>query len=212
MTVVGPIFLGIAGGSCSGKTTLVSTLVSSLPYEVTTLTFDSYYCDQGHLTMKERALVNYDHPDSLDVSLFISDLRTLRSGKAVSTPIYDFATHTRQLETVEINGTEIVLIDGILLLVFKEVCELLDLKIFVEAPQSIRSERRVIRDASERGRSPEQARAQFLRTVQPMHEKFVEPSMAEADLVINGESNPLESAQQIQSVLLNAKFAKPDTP
>jgi len=209
---VGPIFLGIAGGSCSGKTTLVSTLVSSLPYEVTTLTFDSYYCDQGHLPMKERALVNYDHPDSLDVSLFISDLRTLRSGKPVSTPIYDFATHTRQSETVEINGTEIVLIDGILLLVFQEVCELLDLKIFVEAPQSIRSERRIIRDASERGRSPEQARAQFLRTVQPMHEKFVEPSMVEADLVINGESNPLESAQQIQSVLLNAKFARPDTP
>ena len=92
---MGSIFLGIAGGSCSGKTTLVNTLEKTLPYEVCTIAFDSYYCDQGHLPIEERALVNYDHPDSLDVSLFIDHLRSLRSGKLISSPVYDFATHTR---------------------------------------------------------------------------------------------------------------------
>jgi len=198
---VGSIFLGIAGGSCSGKTTLVNTLVKSLPHEVSTIAFDSYYCDQGHLPPKERALVNYDHPDSLDISLFIDDLQNLRSGKVISSPVYDMATHTRSADSVQVAGTDVVIIDGILLLVFPEICELLDLKVFVDAPEVTRSLRRVIRDEAERGRTAEQAKAQFLRTVQPMHVKFVEPSMAKADLVVNGEIDPMILANQIEKIL-----------
>ena len=196
-----PIFLGIAGGSCSGKTTLVNALEKSLPYEVSKIAFDSYYCDQGHLPLDERALVNYDHPDSLDVSLFIDDLRDLRSGKIISSPVYDFATHTRNADSIEVMATEVVILDGILLLVFPEICELLDLKVFVDAPEAIRSSRRVIRDEAERGRTAEQAEAQILRTVRPMHAKFVEPSMKKADLVIDGEIDPIISANQIEKIL-----------
>ena len=196
-----PIFLGIAGGSCSGKTTLVNALEKTLPYEVSRIAFDSYYCDQGHLPIGERALVNYDHPDSLDVSLFINDLRNLRSGKEISCPVYDFATHTRSVDSIEVIATEVVILDGILLLVFPEVCELLDLKVFVDAPEATRSSRRVIRDEAERGRTAEQAEAQILRTVKPMHAKFVEPSMKKADLVIDGEIDPIVSANQIEKIL-----------
>jgi len=198
---VGSVFLGIAGGSCSGKTTLVNALEKTLPYEVSRIAFDSYYCDQGHLPIAERALVNYDHPDSLDVSLFINDLRNLRSGKEILSPVYDFATHTRSVDSIEVMATEVVILDGILLLVFPEVCELLDLKVFVDAPEATRSSRRVIRDEAERGRTAEQAEAQILRTVKPMHAKFVEPSMKKADLVIDGEIDPIISANQIEKIL-----------
>jgi len=198
---VGSVFLGIAGGSCSGKTTLVNALEKTLPYEVSRIAFDSYYRDQGHLPIGERALVNYDHPDSLDVSLFINDLRNLRSGKEISCPVYDFATHTRSVDSIEVIATEVVILDGILLLVFPEVCELLDLKVFVDAPEATRSSRRVIRDEAERGRTAEQAEAQILRTVKPMHAKFVEPSMKKADLVIDGEIDPIVSANQIEKIL-----------
>ena len=198
---MGSVFLGIAGGSCSGKTTLVNALEKTLPYEVSRIAFDSYYCDQGHLPIGERALVNYDHPDSLDVSLFINDLRNLRSGKEISSPVYDFATHTRSVDSIEVMATEVVILDGILLLVFPEVCELLDLKVFVDAPEATRSSRRVIRDEAERGRTAEQAEAQILRTVKPMHAKFVQPSMKKADLVIDGEIDPIVSANQIEKIL-----------
>tara|TARA_B100001250_G_scaffold234660_1_gene201540 strand:+ start:265 stop:870 length:606 start_codon:yes stop_codon:yes gene_type:complete len=198
---VGSIFLGIAGGSCSGKTTLVNALEKTLPYEVSRIAFDSYYCDQGHLPISERALVNYDHPDSLDVSLFIDDLRDLRSGKIISSPVYDFATHTRSADSIQVMATDVVILDGILLLVFPEICELLDLKVFVDAPETTRASRRVIRDEAERGRTAEQAKAQILRTVKPMHAKFVEPSMKKADLVIDGEIDPTISANQIEKTL-----------
>lgn len=183
------IFLGVAGGSCSGKTTLVNCLQSKLEFNVSTLAFDSYYCDQGHLSIDKRALVNYDHPDSLDVELFIKNLRSMREGSPISSPIYDFATHTRSAETSMVSPTEVVLIDGILLLVFPDICNLLDISVFVSAPENVRLERRVVRDVAERGRTAEQAQAQFLRTVQPMHDQFVEPSKKNADLIISGEAD-----------------------
>jgi len=186
---VSSIFLGIAGGSCSGKTTLVNCLQNQLGFLVSKLAFDSYYCDQGHLSIEKRAVVNYDHPDSLDVDLFINNLRSLRKGSDISSPIYDFATHTRSAETSIVSPTEVVLIDGILLLVFPDICNLLDISIFVSAPEDVRLERRVVRDVAERGRTAEQARAQFLKTVQPMHDQFVEPSKKNADLIISGEAN-----------------------
>ena len=192
------VFLGIAGGSCSGKTTLVSYLANHLDFNVSTLAFDSYYCDQGHLSLDQRALVNYDHPDSLDVDLFIDDLRTLRGGTHISSPIYNFASHTRSDQTAQVFPTEIVLIDGILLLVFPAICELLDIAIFVSAPEDVRLKRRIVRDVAERGRSAEQAEAQFFKTVQPMHNEFVEPSKTNADMIISGESDCSDACRDIE--------------
>ncbi len=193
------IFVGIAGGSCSGKTTLVKSVEEQLGFPVARLAFDSYYCDQGHLSLNDRALVNYDHPDSLDVGLFIDDIRKLRSGFDISSPIYDFATHTRSDEITELSPTEIILIDGILLLAFSEICDLLNLKIFVSAPEDIRLERRILRDVAERGRTAEQAHTQFLKTVQPMHSQFVEPSKKNADMILDGAGDINEMAKTVKS-------------
>ena len=200
------IFVGIAGGSCSGKTTLVKSVEEQLGFSVARLAFDSYYCDQGHLPLKERALVNYDHPDSLDVDLFIDDIRMLRRGFDISSPVYDFATHTRSEKIAEISMSEIILIDGILLLAFSEICDLLDLKIFVSAPKDIRLERRILRDVAERGRTAQQAHTQFLETVQPMHAQFVEPSKKNADLILDGVGDIKEMAQTIESKINSLLF------
>ena len=200
------IFVGIAGGSCSGKTTLVKSVEEQLGFSVARLAFDSYYCDQGHLPLKERALVNYDHPDSLDVDLFIDDVRMLRRGFDISSPVYDFATHTRSEKIAEISMSEIILIDGILLLAFSEICDLLDLKIFVSAPKDIRLERRILRDVAERGRTAQQAHTQFLETVQPMHAQFVEPSKKNADLILDGVGDVKEMAQTIESKINSLLF------
>ena len=200
------IFVGIAGGSCSGKTTLVKSVEEQLGFSVARLAFDSYYCDQGHLPLKERALVNYDHPDSLDVDLFIDDIRMLRRGFDISSPVYDFATHTRSEKITEISISEIILIDGILLLAFPEICDLLDLKIFVSAPKDIRLERRILRDVAERGRTAQQAHTQFLETVQPMHAQFVEPSKKNADLILDGVGDVKEMAQTIESKINSLLF------
>ena len=200
---VSSIFVGIAGGSCSGKTTLVSNLQNKLNFFVATLAFDSYYCDQGHLPFDKRALVNYDHPDSLDVDLFIENLRSLRNDFTISSPVYNFATHTRSNNTSEVTPAEVMLIDGILLLSFPEICDLLDISIFVSAPEHVRLERRIIRDVAERGRTSQQAKAQFLKTVQPMHEQFVEPSKQNADLIISGEGDIDEMTRKIEHMIFS---------
>ena len=197
------IFVGIAGGSCSGKTTLVSNLKSKLNFFVATLAFDSYYRDQGHLLLDERALVNYDHPDSLDVDLFIENLRSLRNDSTISSPVYNFATHTRSDDTSEVSPAEVILVDGILLLSFPEICDLLDISIFVSAPEHVRLERRIVRDVAERGRTSQQAKAQFLKTVQPMHEQFVEPSKQNADLIISGEGDIDKITKDIEHMIFS---------
>ena len=197
------IFVGIAGGSCSGKTTLVSNLKSKLNFFVATLAFDSYFRDQWHLLLDQRALVNYDHPDSLDVDLFIENLQSLRNDSTISSPVYNFATHTRSDDTSEVSPAEVILVDGILLLSFPEICDLLDISIFVSAPEHVRLERRIVRDVAERGRTSQQAKAQFLKTVQPMHEQFVEPSKQNADLIISGEGDIDGMTRKIQQMIFS---------
>ncbi len=194
-------FVGIAGGSCSGKTTIVHALVESYEGSVSTVAFDSYYRDQGHMTLEERARVNYDHPDSLDVDLFVRDLRSLRHGETVHTPIYDFSTHTRSPAFNEVSPSDLVILDGILLLAFPEITGLLDLCVFIEASEETRFHRRIPRDIQERGRTEDQSRAQFKETVQPMHARFVAPSIDRADLVVDGEQSPNLSVDEISSAL-----------
>ncbi|MBN39514.1 MAG: uridine kinase [Acidimicrobiaceae bacterium] len=194
-------FVGIAGGSCSGKTTVVNTLVEAFEGSVSTIAFDSYYRDQGHMTLDERTQVNYDHPDSLDVELFVSDIQSLRDGSSIETPIYNFSTHTRSNESKIVTPSDLVVLDGILLLAFPEITNLLDLAVFIEASEEIRYKRRIPRDIQERGRTAEQSSAQFKETVQPMHKRFVAPSICHADLVIDGEQSPQVSLAEITSAL-----------
>ncbi len=194
-------FVGIAGGSCSGKTTVVNALVEAFEGSVSTIAFDSYYRDQGHMTLNERAQVNYDHPDSLDVELFVSDIQSLRKGHSVDTPIYDFSTHTRSSESKSVAPSDLVVLDGILLLAFPEIRSLLDLTVFIEASEELRFSRRIPRDIRERGRTEEQSTSQFKETVQPMHEQFVGPCIDHADLVINGQQSPQISLAEITATL-----------
>ena len=189
--------VGIAGGSCAGKTTLAEGLVTRLGDRVAVLQFDHYYRDHGHLPMRERALVNYDHPDSLDGPLFVAHLDVLAAGRAVEAPVYDFATHRRTSTTEQVGPSPVVAVDGILLLAFPAVRRRLDLVVYVDAPADVRLERRVARDVAERGRTEDGVRAQFAATVAPMHERWVAPFAHEADLIVDGLADPEQGVKAV---------------
>ncbi len=177
--------IGICGGSGSGKTTLARLLAEDLgPSTCSVLAFDSYYCDQSHLTPPARAEVNYDHPDSLDGSLLSSHLMALRNNVEVAVPIYDFATHTRTADVEIIDPRPVVIVEGILLLAYPGIRDALDLSVYRECPEDVRFARRSARDVQERGRSQASVSKQFATTVQPMHDAFVRPSSAFADITI----------------------------
>jgi len=181
--------VGVVGGSQAGKTTLVNGLVGSLPDGATVLSFDEYYHDLVHLTPDERALVNYDHPDSLDVDLLVSHLDGLLAGRPAEVPVYDFTTHTRTGTTRRVDPRPVIVVDGILVLAFPVIRERLDVSVFVEAPAEVRLARRLDRDVRERGRTPESVRTQFAATVAPMHDAFVSPCRDLADLTLDGQGD-----------------------
>ena len=187
-----PLLIGIAGGTGSGKSTVARKIADGLPADsVAVIDHDSYYRDRPELTYDERALLNFDHPDSLDTGLLVQHLESLRSGVAVDVPIYDFKTHTRRRERTRIEPTRILIVEGILVFVEERVRALLDVKIFVDTDADIRVFRRIRRDLEQRGRSFQQVREQYYATVRPMHLQFVEPSKRFADLIIpeGGENN-----------------------
>ena len=177
--------VGLAGGTCSGKSLLASRLRRRLGDDrVAVLPFDAYYRDQSHLTPTERSLVNYDHPDALDVDAFLADLEALVSGREIGVPVYDFATHTRSHEVVTLEPRPIVLTEGILLLMFPRVRAMLHAAIFLDVPSEVRLARRIERDGRERGRDPGDVRRQFGETVEPMYAQYVEPYGVHADPVL----------------------------
>ncbi len=187
------IIVGICGGSGAGKTTLVNELIRHLGRDRTSpVAFDSYYRDLSHITMAERMEVNYDHPDSLDHELFIEHLQELRRGYAVEIPKYDFATHTRTGEVTVVDPNEVVILDGILLLYFRHLRDLIDLAVFIDIDEKVRLERRAQRDVRERGRDVDDVHRQFWATVAPMHDRFVQPSVEHADRVVTVDE-PLET-------------------
>jgi uridine kinase len=153
------------------------------------LWFDEYYHDLVHLDPAERAVVNFDHPDSLDVDLLVAHMAALLAGRPAEVPVYDFSTHTRTGRTRLVQPGPVVVVDGILVLAFPAIRECLDISVFVEAPAEVRLTRRLDRDVRERGRTPESVRAQFAATVAPMHEAFVSPCRAFADLVLDGQGD-----------------------
>ena len=189
--------VGVVGGSGAGKTTLVRGLVDRLGSDASVLWFDEYYHDLVHLDPAERAVVNFDHPDSLDVDLLVTHLTTLLAGRPAEVPVYDFSTHTRTGGTRRVEPGPVVVVDGILVLAFPAIRERLDVSVFVEAPAEVRLTRRLDRDVRERGRTPESVRAQFAATVAPMHEAFVSPCRAFADLVLDGQGDLSENLDLI---------------
>jgi uridine kinase len=180
-----PFVIGVAGGSGSGKTTVVSQIVKSLgDDQVSLLEHDKYYRDRGDLRLEERAALNYDHPDSLETDLLVQHVKALRAGSAVEVPLYDFARHAREAGTTTVFPRRAIIVEGILIFADPDLRKLLDVKVFVDADDDTRFIRRLQRDLSERGRTVNSVIDQYLGTVKPMHLEFVEPSKRYADVII----------------------------
>ena len=179
-----PIVIGIAGGTGSGKTTLTQALAEKFSGRTTVIYQDNYYKRQDHLTFEERTRVNYDSPEAFDIDLMAAHIEDLKAMRPVKGPVYDFSIHNRTDETVDIQPESVILVEGILLLHEPRLCSLLDIKLFVDADADVRILRRIKRDVLERGRSIESVEKQYLETVKPMHELYVETSKRNADLII----------------------------
>lgn len=180
---VQPLVIGIGGGTGSGKTTIASALVGRTPQAIC-IDHDAYYRDRSDLPFEARTQLNFDHPDALESGLLVEQLKALRAGQAIEKPIYDYKTHTRSSRTVRVEPAAVVIVEGILTLAIEELREQFDIRVFVDTDADIRLMRRVGRDLEDRGRSFEDVREQYFRTVRPMHLAFVEPSKRYADVII----------------------------
>lgn len=180
------LIIGIAGGTGSGKTTVARSVIDRLGSgKVTFISQDNYYKDHSHLTLEERGLINYDHPFAFDNELLIEHLKCLRQGQVAQAPVYDFTIHARSTEkTFELKPNNIVILEGLHVLSDEKLREQLDIKVFVDTDPDVRILRRVLRDIEERGRTIQSIHNQYLTTVKPMHEAFIEPSKKYADLII----------------------------
>ena len=179
------LVIGIAGGTGSGKTTIARKITDALLSDkVDRIEHDSYYRDRPELSYDERCGLNFDHPSALETTLLVEHVRTLREGQAVEVPIYDFTTHRRLPETRPVEPRNVIVVEGILVLADPALRDLMDIKIFVDTDADIRAFRRIRRDIEHRGRTFQQVRDQYYKTVRPMHLQFVEPSKRWADLII----------------------------
>ncbi len=178
------LVIGIAGGTGSGKTTLMKRLVEKFGNAVTVLSHDNYYKCRDNMPFEERCKVNYDEPDAMDTSLMIYHLERLRRGEAIDCPVYDFAMHNRSKETTRIEPNPVIIVEGILIFENEPLRSLMDVKIFVDTDADVRLCRRIKRDVNKRGRTLESVLEQYQATVKPMHEKYVEPSKRHADIVV----------------------------
>ena len=197
-----PVIIAVAGGSSSGKTTVVNKILKNLEgYNIVVIKQDDYYKDQSNLSMEERKLVNYDHPFSIDNDLFFSHLQKLIHGLQIEKPTYDFVNLTRAKEIEVISPAKIIILEGILVLEDERIRGIADIKIFVEADDDLRFIRRLKRDTTERGRTIESVISQYLTTVKPMHYAFVKPSKRYADIII-----PNDYSHDVAVDLITAKI------
>ena len=195
-----PVVIGIAGGSGSGKTTVLNRIIGEFgPDPIAVLDHDAYYRDLSHLSPEKRARFNFDHPDALETELMTEHLDALIEGKAIEKPVYDFTTHTRAEETETVAPRSVIIIEGILVLAESSLEERMDIKIYVDAADDIRLMRRIRRDLQERDRSIEGILRQYERTVRPMHLEFVEPSKREADIIIPRGGHNQVAIQMVMS-------------
>lgn len=180
-----PFLVGVAGGSGSGKTTVAEKLAGLIGEpELALVRLDAYYCDCNHLPVEERAAINYDHPDAFDWPLLLEHVEALQKGLAVEVPVYDFATYERLPERVVVAPARVVVVEGILVLFEPDLRDRFDLRVFVDTDADVRFIRRLERDVSERQRSVQSVIDQYLDTVRPAHEQFIEPSKRHADVIV----------------------------
>lgn len=199
-----PMVIGIVGGSGSGKSTVARNIASALPTaSVAFIDMDAYYRNFADRSFDERRRMNWDHPDAFDWDLLVAQLADLAAGREIEKPIYDFVTHTRRPETVRVPPAEVIVVDGILLFVDERVRDLCDVKVFVDADPDVRLIRRIRRDMNKRGRPLDEILEQYLTTVQPMHQQFVEPGKRYADVIV-----PRGGRNQIAIEMIVAKIQR----
>lgn len=200
-----PIIIGIAGGTASGKTTFAKNIDLKYKDKLTILSYDYYYKDRKDLTLEERAKINYDHPNAFDTDLLIKHLKLLKEGISIQHPVYSYATHSRESYTETSNPSPVIIVEGILIFENKELRDLMDIKIFIDADSDIRLSRRIKRDVETRGRSLDSVLNQYFDTVKPMHEEFVEPTKKLADIIVPKGGDNLVALnmvfEQINSIL-----------
>ncbi|HHT96267.1 MAG TPA: uridine kinase [Clostridiaceae bacterium] len=178
------LVIGIAGGTGSGKTTLTNRLKERFGKDISVIRHDDYYRSQDDISFEERVKTNYDHPDSFETDLLIEHLKQLKNGHSIECPVYSFSEHTRTKDTRKIDPTKVIIVEGILIFQNPELLNMLDIRIFVDTDPDVRILRRILRDVKERGRSLDSVVTQYLATVKPMHEQFVEPSKRNADIIV----------------------------
>ena len=194
--------IGIAGGTGSGKTTVVNTILKGLPVdEVCVISQDSYYKATDELSFEERNKINFDHPNSIDFELLIEHLKLLKAGRIIDQPVYSFVTHNRTKDVIKTNPRKVVIIEGILIFNNKELLDLFDIKIFVHAQSDERLIRRIRRDITERGRDIDEVLNRYQSTLKPMHQQFIEPTKNFADIIIPNDRYNTVAIEIIRSVI-----------
>tara|TARA_B100000929_G_scaffold213382_1_gene170424 strand:- start:2280 stop:2888 length:609 start_codon:yes stop_codon:yes gene_type:complete len=196
------LIIGIAGGTGSGKTTVVNQITEELKHEdVDVISQDSYYQDTTHLSFEDRKKINFDHPKSIDFELLANHLRELRAGKPIQQPVYSFKEHNRTGETIEIQPRKVVIVEGILILTHPEIRELFDIKIYVHADSDERLIRRLKRDIADRGRDLEEVLWRYQTTLKPMHQQFIEPTKEFADIIIPTNRHNTVAVDIVQTII-----------
>lgn len=193
------LVIGIAGGSGSGKTTLMKNLMKRFENNIAVLSHDNYYRAHDELPYEQRSKLNYDHPDAFETEMMIEHLKLLKEGKPIECPVYDYTIHNRGNEVTVVEPQKVIIVEGILIFENKALCELMDIKLFVDTDADVRLIRRIRRDVTKRGRSLDSVLNQYLDTVKPMHEQFVEPSKKNADLVVLEGGKNLVALEMIMS-------------
>lgn len=178
------IVIGIAGGTGSGKTTMINRIKKEFHDEITILSHDFYYKENSHLPFEEREKLNYDHPNSFETGLMVEHIKQLKMRNPIQRPVYDFVIHNRKEETIKVEPAKVIIVEGILIFENKELLDLFDIKVFIDTDPDVRIIRRIMRDVRERGRSLDSVVNQYLTTVKLMHEEFVEPSKKNADIIV----------------------------
>ena len=176
--------VGIAGGTGSGKTTITKKLMQRFGGDVSVIYHDNYYKAHHNMSYDERSRLNYDHPDSFDTDLLIQAVKDLKAGRSVTCPVYDYTIHDRSDKVIVVKPAKVIIVEGILIFQSRELCQQMDIKIYVDTDADVRILRRIVRDVRDRGRSLDSVVNQYLSTVKPMHEQFVEPSKRNADIII----------------------------
>lgn len=198
------LVIGIAGGTGSGKTTVVNQIMNELPSdEVVVISQDSYYKKNENMSYEERSKINFDHPKSIDFELLVKHLKDLKKGKVIDQPVYSFVTHNRLEDTLKTHPREVIIVEGILIFNSKELLRLFDIKVYVYADADERLIRRIKRDITERGRDVEEVLNRYQKTLKPMHEQFIEPTKRYADIIIPNDRYNTVAVDIVRTVIKN---------